>query len=173
MNFCRRCGAKLTLSGGHVFTCPNRHTIYANSSPATAVILTNEINQVLVLRRAVNPGKGALDFPGGFCDGAETPEACTYRELEEETGIAASQISPLTYVASGIDNYDYSGEKVPVLSLFYAATCNSNVPLRAGDDAESIKFVPIEDLSPEDFHFESAQAIVPLIQSQLKSSKGN
>jgi len=46
--------------------------------------------RIAVIRRDARPDipyPGALDLPGGGREGAETPEACALRELEEELGL--------------------------------------------------------------------------------------
>lgn len=170
MNYCRRCGAKLTSSDTHVFVCANNHTIYANASPCTAVIIINSQGEVLTITRSVDPGKGKLDLPGGFCDGAETLEACAYRELEEETGITPQQITPLIYFSSGNDRYNYADEEITALTAIFTAHCNDDVTLKPGDDAQAVTFIPIDRLDPNDFCFDSLQAIIPLIKQTFKET---
>ena len=44
--------------------------------------------QVLLVRRAKEPQKGLLTFPGGSLELGETMVACAIRETLEETGLA-------------------------------------------------------------------------------------
>src|SRR5687768_1097546 len=88
MNFCRRCGARLTRKGP-AYNCEQGHLIFCNAAPAVGVVLTNDKNEVLILERAIDPGKGMLDIPGGFCDGSESLEDATVRELQEEVGFVS------------------------------------------------------------------------------------
>lgn len=71
MNYCRRCGHTLTNVERHVYQCDNGHTLFANASPAVGVLFMNNEKEVLIATRSIDPGKGNLDMPGGFCDGAE------------------------------------------------------------------------------------------------------
>lgn len=44
-------------------------------------------NQVLLIRRGKEPGKGCLSFPGGSLELGETMQDCAVREILEETGL--------------------------------------------------------------------------------------
>ena len=65
---------------------------YANPKPAAAVLLerrepgTDEPS-LLLLRRAVDPGRGAWDLPAGYLDPGESFEDAARREAREESGI--------------------------------------------------------------------------------------
>jgi ADP-ribose pyrophosphatase YjhB (NUDIX family) len=64
---------------------------FANPKPAAAVLLertgeTGEI-EILLLRRAVEPGLGAWDLPAGYLDPGESFEIAARRETAEEAGI--------------------------------------------------------------------------------------
>ena len=66
---------------------------YANPLPAAAVLLERLDDErgepaVLLLRRTVDPGRGAWDLPAGYLEANESFEAGALREAEEETGIA-------------------------------------------------------------------------------------
>ena len=60
---------------------------YANPSAATAAIILNTRNEMLVVRRGKEPAKGTLDLVGGFVDMCETIEEGMRREIKEETGL--------------------------------------------------------------------------------------
>jgi 8-oxo-dGTP diphosphatase len=59
---------------------------YANPKPAAGVILERD-GSVLLLRRAVDPGRGAWDLPAGYLDPGESPEEAARRETLEESGL--------------------------------------------------------------------------------------
>jgi 8-oxo-dGTP pyrophosphatase MutT (NUDIX family) len=59
---------------------------YANPKPAAGVILERD-ESVLLLRRAVDPGRGAWDLPAGYLDPGESPEEAARRETLEESGL--------------------------------------------------------------------------------------
>jgi ADP-ribose pyrophosphatase YjhB (NUDIX family) len=64
---------------------------YANPRPAAAVLLERDVGapdpEILLLRRAVEPGFGAWDLPAGYLDPGESFEAAARRETLEEAGI--------------------------------------------------------------------------------------
>jgi ADP-ribose pyrophosphatase len=79
---CTQCGAAslkaLSRQEYHCSECGFRH--YINPIAAVAAILTNARNEILVIRRAIEPGRGQLGLPGGFVDPGETAEAAVRRE---------------------------------------------------------------------------------------------
>lgn len=149
----------------HVFTCKNGHVIYANSSPAAAVIIINPSNEVLVIKRAIDPGIGKFDLPGGFCDGPEILEDAAKREMAEEVGIQPSMYESLSYVCSGIDYYKLANEVLPVCSVIYQVNLVKNVLPKADDDAAEAFFIPISSIKPEEFYFPSLQKALAIIKN--------
>ncbi len=64
---------------------------HSNPKPAAAVILERDAAtadpEILLLRRAVDPGRGAWDLPAGYLDPHESFEDGARRETREEAGL--------------------------------------------------------------------------------------
>lgn len=69
---------------------------HANPKPAAAVILERVTAdggvEILLLRRAVEPGAGAWDLPAGYLDPGESFEHGAIRETREEAGIGVELV---------------------------------------------------------------------------------
>lgn len=170
MNFCRRCGHKFKKNNNHIFTCNNGHVIYANASPATAAILINDQDEILVVERTQQPGKGCYDLPGGFCNGAETAEDALMREINEELGLTQDQYSPFTFVCSEIDPYVLDGETIPALSMVFYAHLIKPFVLQPMDDVVNPSFVPLHTFDPSQLYFYSLQKAVTQYKSSMNMS---
>lgn len=167
MNFCRRCGTKLTVAHDHVYTCENGHPIYANCSPSVGIFLINDKNQVLLSVRGIEPHKGMLDAFGGIVDGEEEAEAAVRRELEEELGLKESEYSSLIYLTSGVGHYPYKGEILSLLSLFYWAQLQTTRPLTPKDDVAAIHFSDVNKIDLSKLHDEDIRIGVRKLQEIL------
>ena len=66
---------------------------------------TRDSAEVLLIRRAKQPSKGLLCFPGGRLEWGETLAECAAREVLEETGITIQTVPhpPRTGPAAGLD----------------------------------------------------------------------
>jgi len=158
MNYCRRCGAKLTVDHDHVYTCENGHTIYNNAFPASSLWILNDKNEVLVATRAHAPGKGLLDSPGGFNDGAETYEDSVGREILEELGLQSSDYTKPQYILSGVDTYEWADETLKVLTAVYYAKLIGSPSIKALDDVAEIDFMPIDSVDTDMIYFDAPRA---------------
>jgi len=91
--------------------------------------------RVLLIRRANPPFAGQYALPGGFVDIGETVETACRRELEEETGVKARE---LTLVGTYSDpTRDPRGHTVSIAF----ATVLSRVRPKAGTDAAKAGWV--------------------------------
>ena len=142
MNFCRRCGAPLKSSTAHVYQCSNGHVIFTNAVPAAGIWLLNDANEILAATRAHDPGKGMLDSPGGFTDGAETYEDSIRREVREELGLSTNDYTTPEIFMSGLDTYDYKGERFDVLTAIFVARIKGSPKILPQDDVERAEFLP-------------------------------
>ena len=141
--FCPRCGNKLekriTENRERDF-CPLCRVIqYENPVPATAVVVFNERNELLLVLRGQEPAKGKWCLPGGFQETGETPEQCALRELREETGLSGRveewigmEMSPNPFVPE-------------VLVVGYRVKAGAGV-LKANDDALEAAYFPLGQL---------------------------
>ena len=90
LEICSNCGSNNQydfIDGNKRFHCLNCKTIhYENPKPTSTIICLNNSN-ILLARRAFEPGKGEWGLPGGFMELNETLEEATMREFKEETNL--------------------------------------------------------------------------------------
>jgi 8-oxo-dGTP diphosphatase len=106
---------------------------------------------VLLVQRAVDPGRGKWDIPGGFLEPDELPQEGAIRELREETGLA---ITPTDLLGFYMDDYPYGppGSQEKVLIVYFLATATGDA--HPADDASAIGwFVPDDLPGPADLAF--------------------
>ena len=104
---------------------------------AIAVVLRGD--QVLLVQRGKDPGRGLWGYPGGAVEWGETAAQAAIRELAEETGVTATP-GPLI----GHSDVIHREDGIVTHHYFLAATlCTyvSGEPL-AADDAADAKWVP-------------------------------
>ncbi len=135
--YCHFCGAGLTnkfhegRTRRYCTSC--RGPIYENPVPATCVIVMNNNDEVLLVKRSVPPKEGLWCLPGGFIELGEAPEASALRELKEETGLTGKIASFQGIVSTPNDLYD------TVIIICYLVTSFSDT-LTPGDDATEASF---------------------------------
>ncbi|MBD3178554.1 MAG: NUDIX domain-containing protein [Candidatus Latescibacteria bacterium] len=124
--------------------CPNCGFVhYLNPSPAAGVLVMKE-GSVLLVRRRYQPYRGMWVMPSGYIEYEEDVEDTALRELREETGLLA-ELDGIHTVVSVSD--DPRGNTVMVL---YEGHITGG-ELKAGDDAEDVRFFPLDDLPPVAF----------------------
>jgi ADP-ribose pyrophosphatase len=66
---------------------------------AAAVVPLDAEGEVLLVRQYRHAASGWLtEVPAGTLDGAESPESCAAREIEEETGFRADRLIPMGWI---------------------------------------------------------------------------
>jgi len=166
MHFCRRCGQPLTQKMGHIFTCGNSHTLYVNAASAPGLLLLNAKGQVLLVRRAIEPGKGMLDVPGGFCDGPEPLEDALVREMHEELDLSPADYSTPEFMFSDTIEYEFSGERIPLLVEIFRATINPNAKPKPKDDVVSIEWALPAEVDLNQVAFSAVRIALQKLQKQ-------
>jgi len=115
--YCRRCD----------------RVLYENPLPSVAMVVTNPIGQILLVRRRIEPALGDWALPGGFIEMDEKPHQAALRELWEETGVRGV-VTRLLAVDSHIRGY--YGD---VLIIAYAVQ-TKQVSAAPGDDVSEAQF---------------------------------
>lgn len=130
--YCPQCSNANSEIGSIPFKC--KHCGYANFfGPVAAVggLIANQAGELLLVRRACDPGRGKWGLPGGFVDRHETIEAALVREIEEETRLI---VTKLEYLMSYPNTYLYQGVASPVIDLFYACSVSEVAALQLAPD---------------------------------------
>ena len=102
-------------------------------------IVFDEHGRLLLVRRGREPERGRWSLPGGRCLPGETGAAAAVREVREETGLE---------VASGllIGRVDRPGPDGATYAIEDYACTVTGGDLRAGDDADEVRYVAVADL---------------------------
>jgi ADP-ribose pyrophosphatase YjhB (NUDIX family) len=107
--FCSFCGAAYPTeptARTYPRTCTScRTVVWANPIPVSVVlvpVVKEGRTGLLVVRRAIDPGKGKLAIVGGFLEEHETCAEGGAREVVEETGVVIDPktITPLYFVST-------------------------------------------------------------------------
>src|SRR6186997_2061331 len=115
---CPLCGADLELRSVKP-TEPDRlvctqcgFIFYQDPKVAVGTIIRNGDDQIVLVRRAIEPGYGKWVFPGGFVDRGELVTTAAVREAREEAGLDI-RLDHLLNV------YSYPG-RAPVIIVYVA-----------------------------------------------------
>ena len=93
LNYCSRCGTELRLGpvdgeDRQRSSCPNcGHIAYVNPRLVVTTLPVTNDGRVILIRRGIEPGRGAWAQPGGFLEVDETVAEAAVRETLEETGL--------------------------------------------------------------------------------------
>jgi len=162
--FCHFCSARLTdkfFEGSLRLFCEHcNEPIYENPIPATCLVVVDDKDRLLLVKRSVEPKKGFWCLPGGYIELGESPEASALRELLEETGLSG-QIEMLLGITS-----TPSTEYNTILMVGYLVKHYRGYP-KAGDDASDVAYFHQDEL-PE-IAFESHRKFVRIYYAAYAS----
>ena len=109
---------------------------------SVAIVGVTTDGNVLLLRQSHHAiGRALLGIPAGTLELGETPEACARRELEEETGYRAGQ---LTQLASYYTSPGYTNER---MTIFHAGDCEPVEGEIDPDELIRVTTMPLMDVS--------------------------
>jgi ADP-ribose pyrophosphatase YjhB (NUDIX family) len=117
------------------------YALYVNARPTSSVIIVQD-GRFLALKRAHEPNAGGWDIPGGFCEGWEHPADAAVREAREELGV---RVDLGDFVGMYVGAYEYQGEKLPVLDLFWFASIVDGELAVDPHEASGYAWLPLDD----------------------------
>ena len=143
--FCSYCGERLIEKSfgerdrWYCQRCDSIH--YENPLPAVAVLVLDQKNRLLLIKRSVEPARGKWCLPGGFIEIDESIEEAVLRELEEETGLRGE-------VEGLVDFFSQRSQRYGAILIFGYKVILLGGELKAGDDAQEACFFDLDDLPP-------------------------
>jgi len=164
LEFCSNCGNKNQFGakdGNMRHYCLQCGTIHYENPKPTATLICAHENQLLLVKRAIEPGKGMWGLPGGFVERGETPEMGAERELLEETNLRGC-IKKILGTCSHFNTV--FGD---ILLIGMEVQVKEWSTLRPGDDAAEATLFPLEKLPT--LAFPCHEKIVKRYIEQLKS----
>jgi ADP-ribose pyrophosphatase YjhB (NUDIX family) len=152
--FCPRCAgpfstrilkpgdpARLVCNGcGFVF--------YLDPKVAVGTIIRTSDHEIVLCRRAIEPGYGRWVFPGGYVDRGEKLEEAAVREAREECGLDV-ELERL------VSLHSYSG-RTPVV-IVYAARVVGGALTVADEESLEVRTFTAETIPWEDLAFDSTE----------------
>lgn len=147
--YCPACGSKniMTVKNGRKWECPDCSLeLYNNVATAVGLLIADGSGGILFEKRAKEPRKGFLAFPGGFTDPDETVEEAAERECIEEIGVKPES---LEYLCSYPNDYEYKGIKYKTCDLFFTAKIPEGSTIKA-QESEVEGFVRMKIETKED-----------------------
>lgn len=119
----------------------------------TDVIIYNENNEIILIKRKNNPYQDFWALPGGFVEYGETVENAAIREAKEETNIKI-KLKELINVYSKPTR----DERGHIITIAYTAIGNFN-EMNANSDAKDIKKFNLNDIENIKLAFDHKQII--------------
>jgi ADP-ribose pyrophosphatase len=132
------------------------------------VIIYDQADQVVLLRRNRDPGKGMLGLPGGFVDLGETAEQAATREVQEEIGVA---VNDFQFVCTFPNQYVYQDVVVPVLDIFFCVRVDELGQLTIDEDeVGGAEKLPLNDETLSQLAFKSNRQALEVMRANLEKS---
>ncbi len=119
---------------------------YVDPKVAVGAIASRD-GEIVLLRRAIEPGYGKWVFPGGYVDRGETLEHAVRREALEEIN-AEIRVGPL------LNAYSYEGG--PVIVIVFAAQLIGE-ELQGGEEALEVRLFEPAEIPWDDLAFRSTR----------------
>ena len=157
--YCPYCGTEgFKWDGVKAFSCPScGKRYYINEAAAVVAVIENDKQELLLTVRARDPFKGMLDLPGGFVDLGETAEDAVRREVKEELNL---DIEQLTFFGTFPNRYIFGGIVYFTLDIVFCAKVSDFSAIKALDDVEQFRFIPLNEVNLEDIGLESIKQVV-------------
>jgi ADP-ribose pyrophosphatase YjhB (NUDIX family) len=141
VRFCLDCGGSMALPDcprpvPRCTACGRRH--HLDPKVGVGALVRDDRGRLLLVRRAVTPGKGLWALPAGYVDADEDPREAAAREVREETGLEVT-------CGAVVDVYPGGGGASFFLAFEAELTGGT---IAAADDALDAGFFALDELPP-------------------------
>jgi 8-oxo-dGTP pyrophosphatase MutT (NUDIX family) len=171
--YCPYCAStEIQFTEGKRFFCPAcNFTYYHNTAAACGIIIESD-GKILTLVRGREPGKGKLDFPGGFVDPDEAVIDAIRRECREE--LSWDPCAHLNLLASFPNKYPYKNILYNTCDVFFTVNISGLNESNFILDDENVHFNLIEPqkINPNDFAFVSARKAFLTFMQTKETTQG-
>ncbi|MDR2181167.1 MAG: NUDIX domain-containing protein [Treponema sp.] len=176
--YCPSCASKtIRFEQNRVFRCPECGFVYYHNTAAATAAVIRTGQGLLFTVRGRDPGKGKLDFPGGFVDPGEGAADGLRRECIEELGWDPGDLASALredggagrcrLLASFPNVYPYKNCVYNTCDLFFVIDVPdlTEADLRP-DPAElaGLRFIRREELDCADIAFESVKRALRVLE---------
>lgn len=149
---CLLCGSSFETVEPLVLRCTACHfKHYLNASPCNAVIIENNLNQILLVKRARDPHKGKWDLPGGFINAGEEYADSVKREVKEELGC---EVEIERIIGVYTDTYLYQNIIMPTFCVIAKVRLITS-ELKIADDVSDYQFFSKGEIFSQDIAFKT------------------
>ncbi len=154
-SYCLLCAEKLILAdveGRSRLRCSScSFVLYLNPAAASAGLVLDGRGRVLLVRRGIEPHKGAWALPAGYQEADEESHWTVVREIREETGVEVEALGllDLFYVPD-------PGRKPANVALHLCRPVGGEVS--AGEDASEAAWFDLDQL-PEPIGFNNREQV--------------
>ena len=141
IRFCYRCGSPMSLQlleGRLRPVCTACGGVFFLDPKVVAAVVADIGGKIVMMRRALEPGRGKWAVPGGYVDRGEVLEKAAMREVEEETGLTV-EVTALIGI--------YSRPEDANILVVYAGKVVGG-QLTAGAEAQEVCLFDVESLPP-------------------------
>ncbi len=158
--FCPACGGALELrliKAGEPerLVCRACGRVEYLDPKVAACVVPERQGKILLLRRAINPGRGKWVMPGGFVDRGELPAEAAVREAAEEVGLCV-EVGPLIGVF---------GTHVSPIIIVYAA-CRVEGEAKPLDETLAVRWFAPAQIPWADLAFDSTRQALTALAEQ-------
>ncbi len=131
-----------------------------------AILLTPNLQKVLLIQRGREPSQGLWTFPGGLVEGGEGIRQACRRELREETGIEA-ELEGLAVLAERLVRDAEGRVEYHYVIVDLWGLCPEQ-PVAASTDAAAARWVPVDGLGG----LPTTQGIPAAVERALRLARG-
>ena len=170
VRYCPACAEALEVrdlgeDGRHPVCVRCGFVLWQNLKPCVDALIVRETGgqvDVLLGRRAVKPGKGKWDTPGGFLNADDAPE-------EKLVQCCAAEVGLRVRVAELIGAFTDAFEGGRIITLYYRCEAQDGEP-RPGGVVDQVRWFPI--VEPPRLAFAAAEQALKALRARLGRSRG-